>query len=80
MLGYNLVIAVLHRNPNINKGIFKGKRSPDNMILTITLKLKNEIPILLTSDNGLQVKAKGLGISTITLKEVWTCLPQNCQC
>ena len=45
------------------------KRSPDNMILTVALKFKNENPILLTSDNGLQVKAKGLGISTITLKE-----------
>lgn len=45
------------------------KRSPDNMILTVALKFKNENPILLTSDNGLQVKAKGLGITTITLKE-----------
>lgn len=26
-------------------------------------------PIMLTSDNGLQVKTKGLGITTITLKE-----------
>ena len=29
----------------------------------------SENPILLTSDNGLQVKAKGLKISTITLSE-----------
>lgn len=46
-----------------------NKRSPDNMILTVALKYKSENPILLTSDNGLQVKAKGLGISTISLKE-----------
>ena len=45
------------------------KRSPDNLILTVALKFKDENPILLTSDNGLQVKAKGLGITTITLKE-----------
>lgn len=46
-----------------------NKRSPDNMILTVALKFKDENPILLTSDNGLQVKAKGLGIQTISLKE-----------
>lgn len=45
------------------------KKSPDNMILTVALKFRNENPILLTSDNGLQVKAKGLGTTTITLKE-----------
>lgn len=46
-----------------------NKKSPDNMILTVALKYKDENPILLTSDNGLQVKAKGLGISTVSLKE-----------
>jgi rRNA-processing protein FCF1/energy-coupling factor transporter ATP-binding protein EcfA2 len=45
------------------------KRSPDNMILTVALKFKDENPILLTSDIGLQVKAKGLGLTTISLKE-----------
>ena len=45
-----------------------NKRSPDNMILTVALKFKAENPILLTSDNGLQIKAKGLGITTISLK------------
>ena len=40
------------------------------MILTVALKYRGENPILLTSDNGLQVKAKGLGITTITLKEL----------
>ena len=46
-----------------------NKKSPDNFILTVTLKYKDENPIMLTSDNGLQIKAKGLGITTITLKE-----------
>jgi rRNA-processing protein FCF1 len=46
-----------------------NKRSPHNMILTVALKYKDENPILLTSDNGLQVKAKGLGISTVSLRD-----------
>ena len=46
-----------------------NKKSPDNNILTVALKYKNDNPILLTSDNGLQVKAKGLGISTISLND-----------
>ncbi|MDR2407068.1 MAG: AAA family ATPase [Bacteroidales bacterium] len=44
------------------------KRSPDNMILSVALKYKNENPIMLTSDNGLQLKSKILGISTVSLK------------
>lgn len=44
-------------------------KSPDNNILTVALKFKEENPILLTSDNGLQVKAKGLKLSTISLRE-----------
>ena len=46
-----------------------NKKSPDNNILTVALKYKHENPILLTSDNGLQVKEKGLGIATISLKD-----------
>ena len=46
-----------------------NKKSPDNFILTVALKYKDENPIMLTSDNGLQIKAKGLGITTITLKD-----------
>ena len=44
------------------------KKSPDNMILSVALKYKEENPIMLTSDNGLQLKSKILGISTISLK------------
>jgi rRNA-processing protein FCF1 len=46
-----------------------NKNSPDNFILSVVLKFKAENPILLTSDNGLQIKVKGMGITTITLKE-----------
>ena len=46
-----------------------NKKSPDNFILSVALKYTNKNPIMLTSDNGLQIKAKGLGITTITLKE-----------
>lgn len=45
------------------------KKSPDNFILSVALKYKDENPIMLTSDNGLQVKSKGFGITTITLKD-----------
>lgn len=46
-----------------------NRRSPDNLILSVALKYKDDNPMLLTSDNGLQIKCKGLGISTISLKE-----------
>lgn len=46
-----------------------NKKSPDNNILSVALKFKDENPILLTSDNGLQVKAKGLKIATISLRD-----------
>lgn len=64
-------------NPNVSMELSDSsllpddfnKRSPDNSILTVALKFKSENPILLTSDNGLQIKAKGLKIATITLKD-----------
>lgn len=46
-----------------------NKKSPDNLILSVALKHTNENPIMLTSDNGLQIKSKGLNLTTITLKE-----------
>ena len=45
------------------------KRSPDNLILSVALKFKSENPIILTSDIGLQVKSKGMGVTTISLKD-----------
>lgn len=46
-----------------------NKKSPDNFILSVALKFKGENPIMLTSDNGLQIKSKGLNISTLSLKD-----------
>ncbi|HRP90949.1 MAG TPA: PIN domain-containing protein [Edaphocola sp.] len=46
-----------------------NKKSPDNFILSVALKYNTENPIMLTSNNALQIKAKGLGITTITLKD-----------
>lgn len=45
------------------------RHNPDNNILSVVIRHKAESPILLTSDNGLQIKAKALGISVIGLKE-----------
>lgn len=45
------------------------RRNPDCMILSVALKYKEENPILLTSDNMLQSRASGLGITTISLKD-----------
>jgi DNA replication ATP-dependent helicase Dna2 len=46
-----------------------NKKSPDNLILSVALKFNQDNPILLTSDNGLQIKSKGLGITTISLRD-----------
>lgn len=43
-----------------------SRKNPDNMILSIALKYRNQNPILLTEDNCLQLKAKGLGIKTLS--------------
>jgi rRNA-processing protein FCF1 len=46
-----------------------NKKSPDNFILSVALKYSGANPIMLTSDNALQIKAKGLNITTISLRE-----------
>ena len=46
-----------------------NKKSADNLILSVALKFKDENPIMLTSDNALQLKAKMMGITTISLKD-----------
>ena len=46
-----------------------NRQSPDNMILSVAIRYKEDKPILMTSDNGLQIKAKGLGIQTICLQD-----------
>lgn len=48
-----------------------NKKSPDNLILSIPLKYKNNghNPIMLTADNGLQLKCKMNGIATLSPEE-----------
>lgn len=45
-----------------------NKRSPNNMIPSVALKCKEENPIMLNSDNGLQLELKILDITTVSLK------------
>jgi len=78
----NVQKAIKHINDSFDKRNIKmdtadltllpsdfDKKSPDNYILTVALKYKDENPIMLTSDNGLQLKSKGFGITTIKLKD-----------
>jgi len=78
----NVQKAIKHINESFDKRNIKmdtadlallpddfNKKSPDNFILSVALRYKTENPIMLTSDNGLQIKAKGLEVTTITLKE-----------
>lgn len=48
------------------------RRSPDNLILSVVLKVKRMgyTPVLVTSDNGFQAKAKTLKIKTIPYTKV----------
>ncbi len=48
------------------------RRSSDNLILSVALKLRKNgyTPILVTSDNGFQVKAKSLKIKTIPYTKI----------
>ena len=46
-------------------------KNPDNMILSIAIKYRNQNPLLLTANNSLRLKAKGLGIQTISIKEIF---------
>ena len=45
------------------------RHNPDNNILSVVLRHKSESPTLLTSDNGLQIKAKAIGINVVGLKD-----------
>lgn len=61
-------VSIVLSNDNLLPKDF-NKNSPDNKILSVALKYKDENPILLTSDNGLQVKAKGLRMATLSLRD-----------
>jgi rRNA-processing protein FCF1 len=43
--------------------------SPDNRILSVAVKHQNEDVVLLTNDQGLQLKAQSLEIATCSLPE-----------
>ena len=45
------------------------KKDPDNLILSVAIKHKKHSPVVLTSDNGLRLKAKAEKIKTISLEE-----------
>lgn len=45
------------------------RNNPDNNILSVVLRHKAEYPTLITSDNGLQLKAKGIGVRVIGMNE-----------
>lgn len=53
------------------------RNCPDNKILSVALKFIDENPILLTSDYGLQARAKGLGINSISLNNFTKSLINN---
>lgn len=46
-----------------------NRDNPDNKILSVALKYIDENPILLTSDFGLQARARAMGIESISLKD-----------
>lgn len=45
------------------------RNNPDNLILSVAMKFKNHNVTLLTSDNGLQLKARGLGLRAQSLRD-----------
>jgi len=67
-LGKNKQLRTAKANTTILGEDYQQK-SPDNRILSVAFMYKDKNPILLTSDNGLQLKAKSIGIPTISLKE-----------
>ena len=65
-------IEKIHQGEDVrddNGKVYWKRHAP--VLFPIVGKLKNDQtnPIILTSDNGLQLKSKGLGITTISLKE-----------
>lgn len=68
LLGKNKQLRTAKANTTI-LGEDYQQNSPDNRILSVAFMYKDKNPILLTSDNGLQLKAKSIGIPTISLKE-----------
>jgi rRNA-processing protein FCF1 len=70
-LGKKKNIKTARANLKLLPSDFNDK-SPDNLILCVALMYKDNNPCLLTSDNGLQAKAKICDIQTISLQEFIT--------
>lgn len=68
-LGKNLRLKTYKSNLNALSVDYR-QPSPDNMILSVAYSLRDENPVLLTNDNGLQLKAKSIGIPVISLSEL----------
>jgi rRNA-processing protein FCF1 len=68
MLGKSKQLRTAKANTTI-LGEEYQQNSPDNRVLSVAFMYKDKNPILLTNDNGLQLKAKSIGIPTISIKE-----------
>lgn len=66
-LGKNKHLRTAKANTNILGENYPN--SPDNRILSVAYMYKEKNPVLLTSDAGLQLKAKSLEIPTISLND-----------
>jgi rRNA-processing protein FCF1 len=76
------VIQMLNKQLNKNKRLETYKAdlnamdtdyqqpTPDNKILSVANRLRDRNAVLLTNDNGLQLKAKSIGIPVISLMEL----------
>jgi rRNA-processing protein FCF1 len=80
-----LINQQLGKNPKLKtaRADFKklprdfNDRSPDNKILAVALMYKDDNPVLLTNDNGLQIKAKTCEIPTLSLKQFLNPEPES---
>ena len=80
-----LINQQLGKNPKLKtaRADFKklprdfNDHSPDNMILAVALMYIDDNPVLLTNDNGLQIKAKTCEIPTLTLKQFLNPEPES---
>ena len=67
-LGKNKRLKTARANLNILSVDYR-QNAPDNRILSVAYMYADKNPVLLTNDNGLQLKAKSLQIPTISLRE-----------
>lgn len=74
----NINQSLKRKNVRLNQGKLSllppdfNKKSPDNFILSVAIMYQKNKGILVTSDNGLQLKAKAIEIPVLSLKEFIT--------